>query len=979
MSQQDPNEEGRRYNPEGDYLEYLKQNHTASSEAENNAIKRAQQKNSTNKKKKKSQRRAQLAPGTEKRSVKQALQVVFKGRRKLSPIVLVLALLFGGGGIFSAILAPGTTLLALADILQRDLNTQLSAVDKTSAQMWRTKLKQTTSGSCGKVVLRCKFTTVNMKQVNKAVQRVNSSSPDTFKITYDEDAGFGKGRGRIASITLVQEDGTKFEAKTAEDFTRLMKEQPAFREKMFFIYNPRFTPFKSTAAIRFLSKAKTSYAKKLKGNNSKEVASSMDQAVRGETSIDVKKLTPLRDEEGRLTGEYGDPETGAVYTQAEAEGLLEQERRLESVPSSSRLLGGLARGTLITSWADTACTVYNTSRAVSVAAKTIRARELIRYAMVFINEAHAIRAEMATPATVQYASNIVMEQVPDTKVSDMSKLASTPAGQALPEVQNPNAGKTGMDSELLGISRSQDYPKRLGVSTQRLLLGSGTANAIDDVNKSLARTLGAKNARELSQRCKVIQNPVVRGGSLVIGIAAGVGSFGATTALSIAGSTALAFALPYLTSQLAEMAAGTVTEGLEGPDAVSAVAIGADAMYNGMAREQGMITMNPEDMTDYQNSKREALVAYDELDKLAAARDPFDITNQFSFAGSLARTTLPIATAMHNGGTATLSSLSMIASQAASAVLPLVGADDGRQTLVKKDRYTYCNDPDYAELGPNVAINPTCVMVFGLPQEAMDIDPMENLEWMLAHDELIEGSDSGDPKDNGRDWNYKKFLEQCVDQQPGASEDIEADPTNGANCTSEKNYEKNWHYAKFKLSLGINEGIDQDSPGLTGGSEQGFASGSDGPVGEDGWAYPTDRDKTEFTSGFGMRGGDMHNGVDLAGPVGTPLYAARDGKVIAAGTATGFGHWIVLRHEDTDGSRVDTVYGHMYPDGVFVSTGDEVKAGQNIAAMGNAGWSSGPHLHFEVWKGGYPDLEGGSGRAVDPQPYLDVALRGAEG
>ncbi|MET8876403.1 M23 family metallopeptidase [Nocardia sp. NPDC004604] len=110
-----------------------------------------------------------------------------------------------------------------------------------------------------------------------------------------------------------------------------------------------------------------------------------------------------------------------------------------------------------------------------------------------------------------------------------------------------------------------------------------------------------------------------------------------------------------------------------------------------------------------------------------------------------------------------------------------------------------------------------------------------------------------------------------------------------------------------------------------------------------------------FTSGFGSRWGTFHNGIDIAGPIGTPIYAVANGTVIDAGPAQGFGLWVRIRHDD--GSI--TVYGHMYD--FFVSVGERVPAGMQIARMGNRGDSTGPHLHFEVIV---------NGQHVDPQQWL---------
>lgn len=97
-----------------------------------------------------------------------------------------------------------------------------------------------------------------------------------------------------------------------------------------------------------------------------------------------------------------------------------------------------------------------------------------------------------------------------------------------------------------------------------------------------------------------------------------------------------------------------------------------------------------------------------------------------------------------------------------------------------------------------------------------------------------------------------------------------------------------------------------------------------------------------FTSGFGMRWGSMHAGIDIANANGTPIVAATDGEVVDAGPAQGFGNWVRILADD----GTMTVYGHMQT--VDVAVGDRVVAGQPIAGMGNLGFSTGTHLHFEV-------------------------------
>jgi murein DD-endopeptidase MepM/ murein hydrolase activator NlpD len=104
----------------------------------------------------------------------------------------------------------------------------------------------------------------------------------------------------------------------------------------------------------------------------------------------------------------------------------------------------------------------------------------------------------------------------------------------------------------------------------------------------------------------------------------------------------------------------------------------------------------------------------------------------------------------------------------------------------------------------------------------------------------------------------------------------------------------------------------------------------------------------ELTSGFGQRWGRRHDGIDLANDIGTPVRAARAGRVSYSGWSSGYGRVVMIEHDQ----GYTTVYGHLNES--YVSEGQYVKAGQSIAAMGNTGNSTGPHLHFEVRKNGTP-------------------------
>lgn len=114
----------------------------------------------------------------------------------------------------------------------------------------------------------------------------------------------------------------------------------------------------------------------------------------------------------------------------------------------------------------------------------------------------------------------------------------------------------------------------------------------------------------------------------------------------------------------------------------------------------------------------------------------------------------------------------------------------------------------------------------------------------------------------------------------------------------------------------------------------------------------------EVSSPFGLRwgGSDFHPGIDIANDYGTPILAAADGVVVTAGwNSGGYGNMVDIDH----GNSLMTRYGHA--EEVVVSAGQTVRKGQIIAFMGSTGFSTGPHVHYEVHR---------NGEVVNPISYL---------
>ncbi|WP_104194113.1 M23 family metallopeptidase [Cryobacterium sp. M25] len=147
-------------------------------------------------------------------------------------------------------------------------------------------------------------------------------------------------------------------------------------------------------------------------------------------------------------------------------------------------------------------------------------------------------------------------------------------------------------------------------------------------------------------------------------------------------------------------------------------------------------------------------------------------------------------------------------------------------------------------------------------------------------------------------------------------------------------------------------------------SNGGGSSGSSGgSVGGGGWAVPSGG---RITDGYGPRaqicGNEgcskgFHSGTDLGAGCGSGIYAASSGTVVYAGLYGTYGNFVLIQHAN----GISTGYAHIRSGGIFVSNGESVSAGENIASVGETGAASGCHLHFEVRT---------NGSQINPVPFM---------
>jgi biotin carboxyl carrier protein len=899
------------------------------------------------------------------RSQPRRWQAFNKKLRGKSSIITVALILFGGGGAMTLFMSPSLAIIQLKEVLTQDLNDQLKALDNRSNALLRSKLKDTTRGSCGAVKIACRFSTISDKQA----ERFRAAG---IEIDRDMSKGFSNKRGQITRMTFTDPNtGVKTYITNAGDLTKHSLGNVDFRAAMLKAYNPKFAGMTDKVAMRVLKIAKATKTPQVQGDTEEERRENLNRAVSSGAQADTNSLRPQLDEEGRETGSYVD-EHGNIVDGAEQRETISSGSVGENAArvGSKNLLGSVAKGISPIGWIDTSCTVYNSSRALSALAKVKKKAMAIRFVFgAVFSVADKNMAGDGDEGENVAVGNMMTQTDTRDKVVDETKWDEAGTADNPPEVDNPDRNKAAFDGPGLKAAMFGDVTP-LDSRSSRFLLGWGFSGTLDRINQLIAKSLGT-DPKGISRKCKLVQNPFVRIGALGVGVIAGAGSFGLSTAAGITASLAIGFALPYVLSITADLMAGNLFKDLAGMDFGDGAFVGAAGYMGDVAMTSGMKPLSAQEAVAYTNENKKTSDNIAATERYIARTTPLDINNQYSFLGSFTRSILPFAREANvSAGAAALSLASFVptglglSTQTAKAANPI-------------ERFQQCKDPAYERLGIGADI--FCNVRYGLSDKELAIDPIENALWMANTGNIDPTSETVSPKDNGQEWNYEKYLKECPNRTVGWGEDQDENQGDGENCLSKKNEGLNERFRIFTLDARANDAMDEESDGSTPGTS-GVTDGVSGAVSSDGWAYPTTPD-AKMTSGFKDPGrGDNHLGVDLAqdGAAGKPIFAASDGKVVAAGPADGFGNWIIVQH-DVGGKRYDSVYGHMFDDGVLVKVGDTVKAGQQIGKIGYNGSVSPPgpggaHLHFEIWEGGRFD-----GHAIDPAPIINGAKTAPSG
>lgn len=737
--------------------------------------------------------------------------------KKRGPMATIVIMLLGGGGFLGTFVAPGLGIIQMKEAFMKDLNDQLAATDITTDHLFKSKLKGLQAGAsiCGNVVsIRCKFGTMSKKQVAK------------FK-----EAGFiiepeGDGRIKPTSITFPDDDqGNPGKRITnPNELSDHLRGNPAAQSQIRRAFNPKFAGITDKIANAVLLKMKIDKTSKIpstdKVEDQEKAITQASEGTKGkispegyETDKDGKKY--VVDEHGNKIYEDKDPGKFKELSDANLELRSKiNEEIAGAAPGAgaiSKFFSNVGRGLRLTGSLDTACTVYNTARAVAALAKTARTLQEAQWAASMImTPADMTKDAAATQEITTFVGNKLTATDNNKTIKDNTTIKGVDNNGNLTyeEKPNPDYGKTAFDArgyKLAAYNNPLDASSPLTAREQQFTAGGGLTGNLSGVLDTITSTLGLGNNKDgrkaIRGTCGVIQSWWVRSIGLVAGLVSAVGSFGATTALSIGASVAIGFAMPFLQAAMGDMLAGTVASGkTKSVDAGNVGFVGSSHMLGKMAAGRGLKPSNLKTQKDYELVGKEVQDSYVASETYEARKTPFDIKNQYSFLGSIMWKINPTILKSSASVSGALVSIPSILGTAVTSILPVANAAE----VFNEERFKQCQDQGYFELDINADVFCNVRYIETNKQLAMDPDAAAIYMETNGHIEA-DGAAKSDA--------YKKWIKYCTERDDGFGETSSDEPEDydaetGKICMEES--EQNDNFVVFTISKTVQDAMDSD-------------------------------------------------------------------------------------------------------------------------------------------------------------------------
>ncbi|MCX6728166.1 MAG: M15 family metallopeptidase [Candidatus Saccharibacteria bacterium] len=745
--------------------------------------------------------------------------------KKKGPLVAIIITLVGGSIGIVSLLSPSLLIVQFKEVMVNKFNSQLASMDVRNTKLLSKKMG-TTKGLCTTPAsILCKYSTMSEKQVakfEKAGIHVVSDGDKTLL-----------GRVRPKSF--------KFQGKSisAKNFSKEIGKNPEFRSAVKLAYNPKFAGFAD--AIWAKAAAKLGISKKaanIDGNTDDERLKSIQEDTKNPAATDAAATERVPN-----SGETN-PDTGNPYTQDEIDAIKKKNiaaaaanelasgaetAAKNAAKAAPAVLAGAksAVNTLkVTGLMDNACTVYGTIQAIGYAAKTVRALQLARYAMIFLNVADQIKSG-------------------DAKAKDVSYLGTILTTEFISKNKSGNIVSRKSATASFGYNfAAYGHRGTMSNTASQFLAGGGLTGDLINMTSKINSILHGSPKKT----CGVLNNPIVSVGSLVGGIAlflipGAQPAIGAWDAIKAAAGIALNVAMSYAPALLQDIVAGVLVDKTTvGEAAGDAITSGSSGIMSTAAKTGGNAPLTPSQAVAYSNLSSDIAAQYAQEDQLAYG--PLDPSNSNTFMGKIVGQLTPYLSNM--------SSLSGIFSSITSITtgsFATLTAQTANATSTGD--YTMCQDDDYKALG--LATDPYCNVTYGIPPEALKADPIDVASTLINSGQI--DPDTGDPM-SGSD--YESFVAECTDRATplGDTGSGNTEP-DGSACIFGKDYKgtPNNNYYIHYIDQRVQTGLD--------GEEMASNTTTDPSTTTGGTTAPSGTDRPDNVVSSG-KGWTLKDGVDYS-------------------------------------------------------------------------------------------------------------------
>jgi hypothetical protein len=671
--------------------------------------------------------------------------------KKAGPTGGIVGLLLGMAGIVSFFGGPGLLIVNFVEQYTDAFNTQLASMDARMSRIVRAKLENTTKGCALPKSPLCKFSTFSETELKNFED--NKLTPQGKKETIT-------GRYKITGFQL--ESG---ETVSAKDFSKRMKSDINFRNSMTKSYGGlgglKLAGIWDRVANDYRAKRGINFARPFKdGSTDADRLKVVDDLSKGtpQTSGVVANAcddrTPQCSPEEREKAQAdADAATQKANDAAKAGGIGTPEESASSqVGSGTKSFASVVKGFGILGAADSACAFIGFSRNVGLVTKTTRLRQMMLFSTIFLTTHSMIKSGDAVDQDVSFVGDMLTQTF--TNDSGVTTKGATDSFG----YRNAAYGDTGIDEAASPYIAGASFGgESSGVMQEAIaLLGAGGT--------------AAGSMLAIRKACKFVNNPLVVGGSMIVGIGAlflpGVNAGKVLGQVAVSGAFMAAQAI--LLAKLGDITNGVLVGKNDSREAVGNIMnVSSSSLLMGIGNSGGNPILSKTQATSVQAHYNEVRLAYAEMDRLNMS--PLDPSSESTFVGSIyARMAPYIAKSTSISG----------------AFSSIIGISGGITRNLLPPTVSAASTPGCEEQDPDIkdagyATTEFCVELTGTDPKYLDIDPITASEYLIEKGYLDEATDEFTET-------AKPFIDTCIQRDtttlPYGYSGENFDKDNGKGC-----------------------------------------------------------------------------------------------------------------------------------------------------------------------------------------------------